>query len=338
MFENFISLGWFCGTAASMSKYGIRSQSGPFDWYFSNFYGVLACMENDFADFLDKNNLVMLDDRPGEFLDNKHGFHYNHEVRTSFEEDFEFIREKYERRIKYFREMIKQKTCFIRAVRNSDEIRFIQKNSRMIEQIVKKANPDNEIIYVVSSVEVTSEKLKFPFFMVDCIYNGANRKGLRELFDQNIELQKFCICNYDANVRYRNLCFDLEEENRRLTPLASKYELMMHIDKANTEEMIISREIVIYGAGIVGKYLYHKLKGQCRVWCFVDQYAQETSYEDVTIIRFNDFMGRECPDIPIVVTALAYNDVRDMLIGAGKRNIMSIDDFLHERERQLCLL
>lgn len=51
MFENFISLGWFCGTAASMSKYGLRSWFGPFDWYFSNFPGVLSCMENDFIDF-----------------------------------------------------------------------------------------------------------------------------------------------------------------------------------------------------------------------------------------------------------------------------------------------
>lgn len=34
MFDSFISLGFFCGTAASMSGHGLRSFSGPFDWIF----------------------------------------------------------------------------------------------------------------------------------------------------------------------------------------------------------------------------------------------------------------------------------------------------------------
>ena len=61
MFEKFISLGWYCGTAAAMSKLGIRSFSGPFDWYQSDFSGVLNCLDNDFDDFLEKKNLVQLD-------------------------------------------------------------------------------------------------------------------------------------------------------------------------------------------------------------------------------------------------------------------------------------
>ena len=32
MFSNFVSLGEACKVAASMSKYGLRSFSGPFDW------------------------------------------------------------------------------------------------------------------------------------------------------------------------------------------------------------------------------------------------------------------------------------------------------------------
>lgn len=60
MFENFISLGYYCGVAASMSKLGIRSCSGPFDWYISEFQGVLECIENDFGDFLDVNNLEVV--------------------------------------------------------------------------------------------------------------------------------------------------------------------------------------------------------------------------------------------------------------------------------------
>lgn len=54
MYENFISLGWYCGTANSMSKLRIRSYSGPFDWYFSSLQNVLECMDNNFIDFLYK--------------------------------------------------------------------------------------------------------------------------------------------------------------------------------------------------------------------------------------------------------------------------------------------
>ena len=52
MYNSFISLGWFCGVASSMSKYGLRSFSSPFDWYFSDFKSVLHFIETDFIDFL----------------------------------------------------------------------------------------------------------------------------------------------------------------------------------------------------------------------------------------------------------------------------------------------
>lgn len=334
MFENFISLGWFCGTAASMSKYGLRSRSGPFDWYFSNFSGVLSCMENDFADFLDRNNLVLLDDRPGEFLDTKHGFHYNHEVTTCFEEDYGSIYEKYARRIEKFREMIKQKTCFIRAVRNNEELGYIQSNMCMIDRIVKQSNPENEIIYVVSSKEVICGKLEFPFFIVDVIYDGASWKRLRELFDKNTGLQQFCIRNFDENCRYRHMCFDLQKENRRLESKAANYELMKHIDEMDLPERLISQEIIIYGAEIVGKYLYQKIRCNCRVCCFVDQNVKEDSYDGVPIIGYDDFIRQECQGIPIIVTDYAYHDVQSILARAGKSNIMSIDDFFMKSGRE----
>lgn len=332
MFENFISLGWFCGTAASMSKYGIRSCSGPFDWYFSNFSGVLACMENDFADFLDKNNLVLLDGSPKEFLDTKYGFHYNHEVTSCFEEDYDSIYDKYARRVKKFKKMIRQKTCFIRAVKDSAELKYIQDNHHMIEKNIKKTNPESEIIYVVSDKEVTCEDLEFPFFVVNSIYDGTSRNGLRSLFDKNIELQQFCIKNYDVNMRYRNLYFDLQDENHRIEPMAAKYELLMHIDDINLTQQIVFSEIIIYGAGIVGKYLYQKVKGICRVRCFVDKHVREISYEGVPIIAYGDFIKQENVSIPIIVTVYSYNDVRAMLIIAGKSNIISVEEFLHEME------
>lgn len=44
LFDNCISLGWFCGIASSMSQLGLRSVSGPFDWCYSDYWAVLTQM------------------------------------------------------------------------------------------------------------------------------------------------------------------------------------------------------------------------------------------------------------------------------------------------------
>ena len=54
----------------------------------------------------------------------KYFFQMGHEIRNSFEEEYESINEKYMRRIKCFREQIKQKTCFIRTVYNVEELKI----------------------------------------------------------------------------------------------------------------------------------------------------------------------------------------------------------------------
>ncbi len=39
IFKSYISLGWYCGTAASMEKHGLRSFAYPFDWVSSLDFG-----------------------------------------------------------------------------------------------------------------------------------------------------------------------------------------------------------------------------------------------------------------------------------------------------------
>mgnify|MGYP001034593345 CR=1 FL=1 len=62
MFSNFVSLGSGCLVAASMSTYGLRSWSGPFDWIRTDrFDVVLQYIENGFKDFLEKGKLESID-------------------------------------------------------------------------------------------------------------------------------------------------------------------------------------------------------------------------------------------------------------------------------------
>lgn len=56
-YENCVSLGWYCGCASSLSKLGLRSVSGPFDWYFSSYRSVLELIETEFVEFMNRENL-----------------------------------------------------------------------------------------------------------------------------------------------------------------------------------------------------------------------------------------------------------------------------------------
>ena len=69
MFENFISLGGMCTVAAALSKNGLRSTSGPFDWLISPLESVITLLENDFRDFIEKENLIIDKERDRSFYD-----------------------------------------------------------------------------------------------------------------------------------------------------------------------------------------------------------------------------------------------------------------------------
>jgi len=100
MFSNFVSLGVACPTASSMSKYGLRSWSGPFDWLVTEaFEWVLYFIENDFFGFLEKKNLERVKGSPKKFVDKKSGFVFLHDQEYPFEVRFDELKQKYQKRI-----------------------------------------------------------------------------------------------------------------------------------------------------------------------------------------------------------------------------------------------
>jgi hypothetical protein len=52
-----VALGTFCHVAAALRESGLRRWTGPFDWIFSTPAMIAACIEEDFATFLDAGNL-----------------------------------------------------------------------------------------------------------------------------------------------------------------------------------------------------------------------------------------------------------------------------------------
>lgn len=326
MFENFISLGYYCGVAASMSKLGIRNCSGPFDWYISGFEGVLECIEKDFYDFLDINNLEVVSNGIA-IRDRKHDFHLGHEIKVSFEKDYDAIYQKYMRRIDVFREQIKKKTCFIRAVRDSGELLYIQNNMQDINRIIKRQNVENEIIYIVSNSILGSWNLTYPFFVVTSSYEGKRLEEIRKLFDNEKKLQGFCIENFDEKKRYQNMIFDLQKESRRIE---YRYWLVTKIETMDFDKTSIPNEIIIYGAGTIGKVFYHKIKNMCKVLFFLDSKPQNDNYgEGVPVIQRNK-MNTKYSGVAIIITpCYEYQEIKAGLIDLyGDLNIIPLTDLL----------
>lgn len=329
MFENFVSVGYYCGVAAAMSKLGIRSSSGPFDWYISSFEGVLNCLEEDFEDFLKKEN-IKLDENKIAFWNMKYSFYLGHEIKVSFEKDYDSICRKYAHRINNFQEQIKRKTCFIRAIQNVQELEYILNNLPRINAVIKKSNEANEIVYIVNRNIAKKQSLSYPFFIVSSSYGGSSMEELRTLFDTNMELQDFFIHNFDETKRYKNLLFDLQKQNNRLE---YRYDLMDKIDRIDLKKIDIPQKIIIYGAGRVGKNFYHKICGRCKVLFFIDQNPKENSYEEVPVIPYGELFS-DYFNIPIIVTACyEYWEIRERLLDQyGELNIMSITDFFERKE------
>lgn len=86
MFSNFVSLGPHCATAASMSKFGLRSWSGPFDWLITDHLKwILYYIENNFQGFFEMENLECYKNNSKRIKDRKSKFIFLHEECSIFD-------------------------------------------------------------------------------------------------------------------------------------------------------------------------------------------------------------------------------------------------------------
>jgi hypothetical protein len=258
-YDNCVSLGWFCGTASSLSKLGLRSQSGPFDWYFSHYGAVLNQIENDFQDFMVKDNLEIVDGDTKKFRDIKYGFHYIHDVKEDFESEYELIRNKYFRRVERFRQTIKQPTVFFRCIRDSEEVEYINHNWEYAENLLKKFNEKNHIIYVYRSNlknltdKVQSYRLNINQY-IGCTYE------MRHLFDSSDELLDICSRLISTEKMQKNIEYDNKTNAQKAVAAYINKAIEENID--GIDDVILSslessknEGIYLWGAGTNGRAL-----------------------------------------------------------------------------------
>lgn len=209
-YDSCISLGWFCGTASSLSKLGLRNFSGPFDWYCSDFDSVINQIDNEFKDFMKKENLEIVDNNPKIFIDKKYNFYYNHDIKENFEMEYNVIYDKYIRRAQRFIENIKNPTCFFRAIRSEKEIEYIVNNTDYIENTLKRYNSRNVIIYMLlNSMTVLPNNLKW--FRLTLEQYNKKIYEMRNMFRQSEELLLFCETLLKTEQIELNKRYDIEK-------------------------------------------------------------------------------------------------------------------------------
>lgn len=291
MFDYFISLGWFCGTASSLAKYGFRSSSDPFDWYISDLKGVLHFIETDFSDFLFRDNLE--EEAEGArmlFKDIKYNCIFNHDIKISLDDEYAGVYKKYMRRIERFRAKIHNPSCFVRAVRDENELRYIEDNQNYIQQTIKKSNSLNEIVFLIPQWLEIHRELSLRYFVLNLEeYKDIGRETLRGMLDNNEDVIDFLQSNITVRNVVSNLKWDIEAEHskeiKECEVIRHRYDIAIKLLKDDLNLSLIPKNIAIYGAGNIGKAFFNKCHEICHVECFIDADSNENEYKGTPILH-----------------------------------------------------
>ena len=191
-YKHFISLGYFCSVAMELERFGLRSESGPFDWVISDMRGgVLQLIESHFEDFLNPQYLSQNELYHQQYRNTKFGITFYHDFNQykSLKEQLPDVQKKYCRRIDRFYELIKEPTLFVRYIsyanQDDKEIRWIEENYDKFIALLKTYNCENDIIFIANN-GATSKVIDI--FNVE---KDANDTVARRPFEKHAELREY---------------------------------------------------------------------------------------------------------------------------------------------------
>ncbi len=327
MFDYFISLGSHCPIAASMAKYGMRAFSAPFDWLITaDFKWVIHYMETDFKDFLLRKNLKHYDEYAEHFCDIQSDIRFLHEG-VNIEYEYEKVKEKYDRRIKRFLEKTKSKVCYLRSIRTEEDCEYIIQNADYIRRVIKKNNPYSEIVFLCNNDVVDSGDFPFRYFNMPRAWRLESQISLRTYFDHADEFLSFCGENYSGANIMKNLSADFQKDYATLTE--RRYKTLTTLLTHDFKGAMASDKTIIYGAGMIGKELYKKIRDYTSVLCFLEKSEKEKEFEGVPILQVANVKPED--GIKVIVSA-AYDFVnikKELESKFRSEDIISIDEILN---------
>lgn len=211
-FNNIISLGFFCSVALECEKIGLRGASYPFDWLISDFEGCIECIDNEFKDFLNYDTLAQYKNEKGYYYNSKYKFHFYHDFSKykDLDSQLDEVKRKYNRRINRFKEDIKKPTLFLKYIKDSAELQYIEENYDYIMKVLKKSNKYNELL-LISNDEISNSSLK-----IYKVKKDVNDFVAREFLSKNIDLKNYLLSDiYDSSKRKNNLKVYLQSSKKK---------------------------------------------------------------------------------------------------------------------------
>lgn len=339
MFKNYVSLGGACDVAKGLKKYYLRSQSGPFDWLVSPFEGVIDCIENQFEDFLVRENLDLDLENKRHFKDRKYDFTYLHDVKNNLDEEYFEIKTKYNRRIEKFKQSIIEPTCFIRRLRNVKEIEFILKNREHIEEVIMQSNSANKLIFILpKSFKSYAEGLDS--YYVGEPWNKMKAEDLSNIFDTSPELLSYLLSNADPDIIINNILYSHSGYENRLmyaSTLISSYFNELVVKKRKIDIETDKKYILISGGGIFGRLFYEMTHEQEKICLFIDSESRASQYMGHPILKAHEAMlyieklGINKKDIlAVIVEVWKWDEMRKELNNIGINDCVPLSFILQK--------
>lgn len=250
-YKNFISLGHFCGVAYDLGRLGLRAQSSPFDWVISSLPGVIQAIRDEFADFLDLEHLSQNTEDRSHYHEEKYDLYFFHDFSRyePLEAQHGAVKAKYERRIERFLRAIKEPTLFVRYIASDKtdpsgkplELKWIEQNLPLIKSVLKKYNPENEIIFL------GDETVNSNLIQIFHASRGGNEQTPGSPIYQNPELLTQ-LSAIDFPDREKNQTFFLsQEKKKRSLPVKLKNKFSRAFNRMFSKEYHHSKTYSLVG-------------------------------------------------------------------------------------------
>ena len=194
-FQHVFPVGVGCNMAAGLSRIGLREYSGPFDWIMAGMDDVITLLDTDFADFLNPEYLksTPVPFNAGKCINTKfemiqfvHDFAPEEDA-PPLSEQLGAVQAKYQRRIDYYMQALKEPTLVCRLEYGGKED-YWRKNYHRVSEFFKKFNPENELIIISYGEPNTKLDADFPMYFCEEIYDDH---VLGYFIETNDELSAF---------------------------------------------------------------------------------------------------------------------------------------------------
>lgn len=261
MYKRVISLGWFCGTASEIKRIGLRDASYPFDWLITYDFSTIITMVDRGERFHFYNEEMF------QYQNDASKWYNSRYVVSSFhdfspfkkvKEQLDIVEEKYERRAGRFYNAICDKTIFIRYIKDVHEKKYILTHAKEIEQVLKRYNSENRIIYIANMELMQTfdhEMIREIYYVYPDKNDFVNREFLKSLPEleyyllKNVEHPKTTVPTKKKEPFYKRIDKSFQYIRRQAKNENKKHCEGMY-ESVNEEIILFHRERECSGCGV----------------------------------------------------------------------------------------